>query len=142
MNTVNFSEIQATSPQLKGTTGKRVQINEPSVSSDTMMEKDNNPLQGGTAMQPARLFEADLGDLLPEQKELLNLFDPVDKDRKLPAHLLTADNLDSEGVHMTLDMGKKMGEVVLEVEGHILDVEIGDKTEGLESADASELCRT
>ena len=43
---------------------------------------------------------------------------------------------------MTLDMGKKMGEVVVEDEGHILDVESGDETEGLESADARELRRT
>ena len=61
VNTVDFSAVPATSSQRKGTTSKRVQINDPPVSSDTMNGDDDDTSQEGASIQPSRLFDTDLG---------------------------------------------------------------------------------
>ena len=61
VNTVDFSAVPATSPQRKGTTSKRVQINDPPVSSDTMNGDEDDTSQEGASIQSSRLFDTDLG---------------------------------------------------------------------------------
>ena len=59
MNTVDFSAVQATSPQQKGSTSKRVQINKPPDSFGTIDHRNNIISQGEESIQPARLFDDD-----------------------------------------------------------------------------------
>ena len=67
VNIVDFSAVPATSPQRKGMSSKRVQINEPPNSSGAMNETDDKILREGALIRPVRLFDDDVGYLSPTE---------------------------------------------------------------------------
>ena len=70
MNTVGLSAVPTTSPKRKGTSSKRVQINEPSASEKVTDYTKDGMSEAGVLIQPARLFESDLGYQSQNEQDL------------------------------------------------------------------------
>ena len=140
VNTVDFSAVPATLPQRKGSSSKRVQINEPPDSSGTMNENDDKVPQGGVSIRPARLFDDDLLDLSPEEKELVAYFElggEVSQRIQHPTAIAktVTDDLDVEQLRDELEV--EQVDMTMEDEVNISDVEDGDEADGVENLDDS-----
>ena len=141
VNTVGFLAVPTTSPKRKGMSRKRVQINEPSASDKVTDFDEDGMSAAGVLIQPARLFEGDLGYQSQNEQDLLAYFGTGGKGsrplQQPTQQTVDHDDLDVDQVDMKLDIDDTTNYNSDAGEINVSDVENGDETVGVEGIIAS-----